>query len=453
VPLSTTQPPLPTPLFYQNLTFGQLCGKIALKEDAMEEDVREFQKRTLKKLRDAGLSLCQAFCVAGCPIHQDNKTWLYFFRQGNIKAALDSLLNFNPLPSSISRICPKFCEKEASQSCGMACLEKSQDFRGSINSVEMFLGDWARKKRYKMYREPIFRKEKIAVIGAGPAGLACAYQLWHLGFSVTIFEKMENPGGILYFGISEERLPNAILLDEISLHLAGVEIKTENEINVQNFDQLADYNAMVISTGYASSKKLGIPGEHLPQVLGSLELLSDLNTKKNIRVSGKDILIIGGGETSVEAALTVINSGGRAKIIYRRGREDIGLSGETINSLINRGGGIEFRLVPREIRHNEQGRLEIKLKNSPDFVTREADFIVFAIGQEPHFEPLPPSIQEKIRSQDFQTLESRGIFVAGDLSCGQKNAAHAIDSGNETAGKIYNFLKKGSPRKIGSFLL
>ena len=418
------------------------------KTEGQKQNIREFKKEALKNLRDAGLSFCQAFCVIGCPMHQDNKSWLYNFRDGRIKEALDHLLKFNPFPSSVSRVCPKFCEKETNQFCGAACLENSENFQGSINSVEKYLGDWARKNLYKRYRESVFHKEKMAIIGAGPAGLACGYQLWHMGFPVTIFEKMEKPGGILYFGISGERLPNEILLDEISLHLGDVEIKTGVEINAQNFEQFASYDTVVIATGYGSSRKLGIPGETLSGVLGSLEFLSALNLQTGLDIKEKEVLIIGGGETAIEAALTAINFGGRAKIIYRKGPENLGVSNQTIASFKARGGEIEFYLIPREIKKNDRSRFEIKFERfgqerpeTPDFILKEADFIVLAIGQTPQFESLPLQIREKIQNKDFEPLESAGIFIAGDLYYGQKNVCHAINSGNETAGKIYDFIK------------
>lgn len=412
-------------------------------------EVRDFKKRIMDNLRSQGLSTCQAFCVDGCPIHQDNRSWLYLFREGKIKMALDGLLNFNPLPSSTSRVCPKFCEKEANQFCGIACLGKSADFKNSISSVERYLGDFARQHRYKRYKSPIFRKEKIAIIGAGPAGLSCAYQLWHMGFSATIFEKMEKPGGILYFGISEVRLPNEILFDEIRLHLGEIEIRTEAEINSQNFRQFNEYDAIVIATGHSSSKKLDIPGENLPQVLEAIDFLSKINLQSGLNLQGKEVLVIGGGETAIEVANAAIEFGGKAKIIYRKGPENLGCSNGMVDSLKARGGEIEFNLVPREIQKNPEGKLEVKFERfakeklaMPDFISKESDFIIIAIGQKPQFGSLPYFIQEKIQNKDFDALEFSGIFVAGDLYYGQKNVAQAISSGNDTAGKIYRFIEK-----------
>src|SRR3989344_329034 len=213
------------------------------------EILREAQKRLMEFLREQGVAPCQAFCVRGCPIHQDNKSWLYAFREGEIGRALDRLLVFNPLPASCSRICGKFCEKEADQFCGIGCLEKAEGFQGAIHLVEKYLGDWARLHQYRKPRRAPFQTKKVGVIGAGPSGLACGYQLWHLGYSVAIFEKRDKPGGLLYFGISEERLPKKVLFDEISLHLSGIEFKTQTEIDAQGFIKLREaYDAILIAT-------------------------------------------------------------------------------------------------------------------------------------------------------------------------------------------------------------
>lgn len=405
-------------------------------------EIRDLKKRILEDLRSQELSTCQAFCVEGCPIHQSNRSWLYLACEGKMEMALDYLLRFNPLPASTSRVCAKYCEKEANQFCGMACCR-------SINAVEKYLGDYARQHRYKRYRKIAAHKEKIAIMGAGPAGLTCAYQLWHAGFSPTIFERREKPGGIMYFGIPESKLPNEILLGEIYLHLEGIDIRTDVEINAQNFAQFEDYDAIVIATGHSTSKMLNIPGENLENVFGSIDFLSDINLQKSLNIRGKEILVIGGGETAIEVANAAIDFGAKAEIVYRKGRGNLGCPNEMVEALKLRGGEFEFHMIPREIQRTQTGRLEIKLemftggKNGhPYFTLRQPDFIVIAIGQKPQFDPWPSIIQESIQRQDFKTLESMGVFVAGDLYHGQKSVAHAIASGNDTAAKIYNYFSK-----------
>ena len=237
--------------------------------------------------------------------------------KGRFKQAVDLIRQQNPLTTVCGHVCPHPCEAD--------CNRKECDEAVGINSLERFVGDYVIKRgKGRVKPTPITKDQKVAVIGAGPAGLSAAYHLRKKGYAVKIFEKLPVPGGMLAAGIPRYRLPREVLQSDIDfIKQQGVEIQTNVEVDRQKLDEMRqEYDALFISVGAHKSQELGIPGEDLAGVIHGVDFLRALNLGQEVKVGSK-VGVIGGGDVAIDAARCALRLGSEVTIYYRRSREEM----------------------------------------------------------------------------------------------------------------------------------
>jgi len=397
-------------------------------------------------------------CVRACPAHVNAQGYIALISQGKYKEALDLIKENLPLPGVIGRICPHPCEAE--------CRRGSADEPLAIAALKRFAADIAEDELPAP--EVKETKEKVAIIGSGPAGLTTAYYLAKEGYQVTIFEALPVAGGMLYTGIPEYRLPKRILEKEIQgiKHL-GVEIKTNTPIGKEL--PLADlteqgYKAVFIAVGAHKSQRLGIPGEESTGVIDGVTFLRDLNLGKITDVKGR-IAIIGGGNVAIDAARSALRLGAhKVSILYRRSRAEMPASDEEIEATLAEGIDIQYLVAPTEVLSQNGKVAGIRCTRmelgAPDASGRRrplpipgsefdigVDTVIPAIGQTPDLSFIEGSgleiTQRGTIAADPLTLATNrpGIFVGGDAQTGPGIAIEAVAAGKTAATSIDRYLR------------
>ncbi len=312
-------------------------------------------------------------CIGHCPSGNDIRGWLTTVAQREkIGLSLDEAceaawrleVETNPFPAVMGRVCPHPCEGE--------CNRKAKDGAVAINSVERFLGDYAIEHRLALGRldgaEP--RAERVAVVGAGPSGLSCAYQLARRGYPVTVFEAFDQPGGMLRYGIPEYRLPRAVLDAEIRrIADLGVEIRCGVRVgrDVTLEDLRRDYAAVFVGIGAHKGRTLGIPGEDGAGVFTGTDFLNRVNRGEDVAV-GRRVVVVGGGDTAIDAARVSLRLdadtasvsrrlGAEVTLLYRRTRAEMPAIDSEIDDAVAEGIAIEYLAAPIEVRRNGNGSI------------------------------------------------------------------------------------------------
>ena len=393
-------------------------------------------------------------CNEGCPAGQDIEGAMVLIGKGKILEAWDLFKEESPFPGVCGRVCYHPCES--------SCNRGEFDEAVSINALERFLADTAFKhgRRVTVRREK--KTEKVAVIGSGPAGMTCAYHLARMGYAVTVFEALPVLGGMLRVGIPEYRLPKKILEAEIDQILElGVttEINSRFGENLQQKD-LKEYAAIFFALGNHVSKKLGVPGENEEWAMSGVEFLRKVSLGKEVP-TGKKVVIIGGGNTAIDAARTALRLGAKPSILYRRTREEMPAFPAEVHEADEEGIDISFLVSPvRLVMENGQKKLEcvknrlgppdedgrrrpVEVKGSNYFL--EVDQVLTAIGEDADLAALPKKIgiQDNIILTDERgATKQEGIFAGGDIIHQPHTVVHAIGSGKRAAIFIDCFLGK-----------
>jgi len=384
-------------------------------------------------------------CNAACPAGVDIPMFIGLVGEGRYDEAWNVIRQENPFPGVCGRVCFHPCESH--------CNRAEYDEAIAINAMERFVADQAPPVKPESPSEGM-RKERVAVIGAGPSGLSCAYHLARMGYGATVFEALPQPGGILRTGIPSYRLPEDVLDKEIAdIQAYGVEIKTNTRLGGDlSFEDLQEYEAIFIATGAHVSRKLNIPGEDLEGVGSGLDLLRDINMGKAVRM-GKQVAVIGGGNTALDAARAVLRMGGTPFILYRRSRDEMPAFHEEISEALEEGIEIRYLTGPTRIlghkgqvtqlecirmelgAEDETGRRRpVPIRGSS--FTIEADGVVVAVGEEPDLGFLPADIrvEAKLVTTDNGARTSRkDVFAGGDVVHLDRTVAHAIGSGKRAA--------------------
>ena len=410
-----------------------------------------------------------SLCKMGCPAHIDVQGFVSLAMKGKFLEALQLIRLASPFPSICGRVCPHPCESE--------CYRDQIDQPVAIHAIERFLGDMDlnAKKRYLPEMKPK-KKEKVAIIGSGPAGLTCAYYLAQEGYRVTIFEKSKVLGGMLTAGIPPYRLPRQVAEAEIKMvRDMGVTMKTGIEVGKdKTIAQLRQegFKAFFLAIGAQESLRMGIPGEDLEGVYRGLNYLRQLNLGKPIRL-GERVAVIGGGNVAMDAVRSARRLGSeKAFILYRRGLEEMPSTPEEIKQC--REEKIPIKTLTQPVRFlSNNGRVNgiecVKMRlTDPDESGRrkpepipgsefkiKVDAVITALGQESDWCCLTPECACTLTEWgtlrvDPLTLQSDDpdIFTGGDAARGPRTVIEAIADGRQAALSIGRYLK-GENLRLG----
>ena len=408
-------------------------------------------------------------CSNGCPNETNIREFLTTISQSegagrsykeSYEKAWGILTEKNPFPSSCGRVCPHPCESE--------CNRTYKDGAVGINNLERFVGDFALEQGFQLKKisEETF-EEKVAVIGAGPAGLSCAYQLARRGYGVTVFEAFSKPGGMLRYGIPDYRLPPDVLDKEIKrIEDLGVEIKCNQIVgkDILYEDLQKNYNAIFVGIGAHKGKLLGVPNEDANNVFTGTEFLNKINSGETIEVGDK-VLIVGGGDTAIDAARVSRRLGADVTIVYRRTRKEMPAIEEEIVGAEEEGVKLEFLAAPVEFEKDGDKIIKMKCQKmelgEPDssgrrrpvpiqdsFFSLDATTVIAAISQEPDFDGLENLHEGKdwIKVDENSVTKIPDTYAGGDaLDLGL--ATIAIFQGRKAAETIHYKFRNIQPEK------
>jgi len=398
-------------------------------------------------------------CKTNCPAHIAVQGYLRMAAQGRYAEALELIKKENPLPAVCGNICNRRCESQ--------CSRLNFDEALAVDEVKKFLAYRELNEEHRFVPKKIRQEgHKVAVIGAGPAGLSCAYYLAVEGHSVTVFDRNPEPGGMLRYGIPSFRLEKDVLAAEISvLNELGVEFRGNTQVGkdvtLQSL-RSEGYKAFYIAVGAQKSSSLRIPGEDLEGVWGGVDFLRQVNLGQTPEL-GKTVAVIGGGNVAMDVARTAIRQGAeKAVIVYRRSAEEMPAAADEVEEA--REEGIEFMLLhaPKEILGKdgkacalttevmELGEPDEKGRRKPvgtgKIETIEVDTVIGAIGQKADWSDLDTGKMAftekglaKANGFTYQTDEP-DIFVGGDAYTGPKFAIDAIAAGKQAAISINRFV-------------
>jgi len=300
-------------------------------------------------------------CQTGCANCGDIRGWIGTIsqraktglsREQAYTRAWQIITEVNPFPSALGRVCPHPCEDH--------CNRSELDEPLAINAMERFLGDWAIENKIPLTRlDDSEKKEWFGVVGAGPSGLSFAYQMARHGYRVTVYESGEKAGGMLRYGVPDYRLPQDVLDAEIGRILElGVELKLNTVVGRDlSLEQLRDrHSALYLGIGAQLGRALGIPGEQGPSVWTGTDYLSRLNRGEEIEL-GERVIVIGGGNTAVDAARCACRSGAQVTILYRRTRHEMPAVEHEIEDALEEGIELVFLVAPQRVERDADGRL------------------------------------------------------------------------------------------------
>jgi 2-oxoacid:acceptor oxidoreductase delta subunit (pyruvate/2-ketoisovalerate family) len=394
-------------------------------------------------------------CNDACPAGEDIVGYLDLIRQGRYREGWELIVQENPFPGVCGRVCPHPCESQ--------CNRTELGGAIAIHVQERFLADWAYEKGLKGISSvsPDPSAPSVSVIGSGPAGLSCAYQLARKGYPVTVFEALDKPGGMMRL-IPEYRLPREILDYEIAaIESLGVEIKTGVQLGRDlSLDDLKDYQAIFLAVGQSISRKLGVPGEGAIGVLHGIEFLRRLDQGEKPPL-GPRVAVIGGGNTAMDAARSARRLGAEVSILYRRSRHEMPASDEEIEEALEEGVQIEYLVAPVEVltkkgkvsglkctrmelgEPDESGRRRpVPIAGSEH--TIEVDTVIPALGQVADLSFLGKVVRAErghiVIDESGATARSP-IFAGGDVATGYGTVTHAVGSGKRAALAIDRLLR------------
>ncbi|MFA5773669.1 MAG: FAD-dependent oxidoreductase [Candidatus Paceibacterota bacterium] len=402
-------------------------------------------------------------CQHTCPIDTEAATYISLIAKGKYDQALHIIKKDNPLCSTLARVCNHPCESKCRAGDGGEPI--------SIRGLKRFVTDYglAKKQALKVKSAPKNGKGKVAVIGAGPAGLTCAFHLAQKGYETTVFEKLPVIGGMLAVAIPEYRLPRQVLNADLEyIKSAGINIRTNTALGKDiTIDGLLKqgYKAIFIATGAHKSLKLGIPGEDAKGIYPSMELLREINLGNQVKI-GRRVGVIGGGNSALDAARVALRSGKTESvtIFYRRTGAEMPAYKEEVEGAINEGIKIEFLTAPTKISAengllkkchfvrmklgdmDESGRRKPVPIQGSEFAV-ELDTLIVAISEQPEASYADKKTGLDIAKDGTITVNpetmatnAKGIFAGGDSVTGPNSVVEAVSAGKVAAASIEQFL-------------
>ena len=388
-------------------------------------------------------------CKTACPAHIAVQGYIKLAAQGRYLDALELIKKENPFPAVCGRICNRKCEDE--------CTRAQIDQAIAIDEVKKFIADREldRDTRFVPKKLYDYSDKKIAVIGAGPAGLSCAYYLAADNYKVTVFEKNDQPGGMLRYGIPSFRLEKPILDAEIDvlkelgvIFRCGVEVG--KDVTIQQLREQG-YDAFYLAVGAQKSASLGIPDEELQGVWGGIDFLREVNAGAKPAI-GKKVVVVGGGNVAMDVARTAMRLGANVTVAYRRKESDMPADPTEVAEAKEEGVQFLFEHKPVEI-EGKNGKVTALVCEGNKKI--KCDTIIAAIGQQIDLDGLDLGelkIGEKgcVQADGFtyQTAQ-KDIFVGGDAFTGPKFAIDAIAQGKQGAISIHRYVHEGQSLTIG----
>ena len=413
-------------------------------------------------------------CKTKCPAHIPVQGYIKLASQGRFDEALELIRRENPFPAVCGRVCPRFCEE--------ACTRGDVDAPVAIDEVKKFLAqrelDPATRVKPKMLNmtgKPY--TNQIAVIGAGPAGLSCAYYLALQGYPVTVFEKQKTLGGMMTMGIPSFRLEKDVVEAEIEiLKDLGVQFKTGVEVGKDvTLDQLRrdGFEAFYVAIGAWKSTPIGVPGEKLKGVMAGIDFLRRTNSSRKPSI-GENVAVIGGGNVAIDVARSAVRLGAKSvTVVYRRTEEEMPADEEEVAEAKAEGVKFKFLAAPVQIEGKDGKAAALKLQlmelGEPDatgrrkpvpvegeFETLKAETVISAIGQSVEWGGLLEGSKVETGkggvaiadTTTFQTAQP-DVFVGGDVMTGPKFVIDAIAAGKEGAISIHRFVQPGQSLTLG----
>lgn len=452
-------------------------NKVQMPEQDPKVRARNFDEVTFgytpeMAMKEAGRCLnCKTKpCVTGCPVSVRIPEFIEKVAAGDFHAAYEIIKSTNALPAVCGRVCPQ------ENQCEGKCVRGIKGEPVAIGRLERFVADFVMNNEPVKVTKPQSNGRKVAVIGAGPAGLTCAGDLARMGYSVTIFEAFHVAGGVLMYGIPEFRLPKNIVQKEVNaLKELGVEIMTNMVIGkVLSLDDIADmgYEAMFIGSGAGLPNFMGIEGESLIGVCSANEYLTRINLMKGYLeeydtpvIKSKSVAVVGGGNVAMDAARSAMRMGAEhVYIIYRRSEDELPARKEEVHHAKEE--GVEFMLLnnPTKINGDENGRVKsiecIRMElGEPDASGRrapievagsefevEVDTVIMSIGTSPN--PLIRRTTSGLEAnkrgclivdEDMMTTKE-GIYAGGDAVTGAATVILAMGAGKKAAASIDNYI-------------
>ncbi len=438
--------------------FDEVCLGYNM-EEAMEEASRCINCKNAK-------------CIQGCPVSINIPAFVHAVKEGQITEAADIIAEASALPAICGRVCPQETQ------CEGKCIRGIKGDPVSIGKLERFVADYSREHGYVPKKPETTNGKKVAIIGSGPAGLTCAGDLAKLGYEVTIFEALHEPGGVLTYGIPEFRLPkDEVVQKEIdNVRKLGVKIECNVVIGKSvTIDQLMEeegFQAVFIGSGAGLPKFMGIPGENAVGVFSANEFLTRNNLMKAFRddydtpiFRGQKVAVVGGGNVAMDAARTALRLGATTYIVYRRSEAELPARVEEVHHAKEE--GIIFHLLtnPTEILEDEKGwvkgmkcvRMEL---GEPDAsgrrrpvvipgseFTLDVDTVIMALGTSPN--PLISSTTEGLETNKWKCIVAEesngqtskdGVFAGGDAVTGAATVILAMEAGKAGAKGIHEYL-------------
>ncbi len=445
------------------LTPGPVLSALRYFEDELIEHIvdKKCQAGTCK-------ALVRARCTNSCPAEVDVPSYISLVAQGRYTEALEIHRLRNPFALICGRVCPAFCETR--------CRRADIDEPIAIRDSKRFMADHEIESRDSRPQTPNSRLERVAIIGAGPAGLTAALRLAQKGYEVTVFEKLPIAGGMMVAGIPEYRLPRDVLNIEIeNIKRAGVEIKLNQalgkDFTINSMVNEEGYKAVVLAIGAHKSRKLNIEGEHMEGVYHGVDFLRDIALVNRPDVAGKRVAIVGGGDVAIDVARSAWRLGaGEVHIIYRRTRKDMPAHKEEIAAAEAEGTIFNFltnpvrvvsengKMTGVEVQNQVLGKFDSSARRRPvpeegsNFVI-EVDVLVPAIGQDTDLSWSDGSGIDinggtTLVVSDALATTRPGIFAAGDAVSGPATVIQAVAQGNQVAREVDHYLRTGEVKKI-----
>lgn len=418
------------------------------------------------------LNCKNAQCIKGCPVSIDIPAFINEVKNRNFEKAYQIISESSALPAVCGRVCPQESQ------CEGKCIRGIKGEPVSIGKLERFVADWAREHGIKPIKAEKMNGHKVAVIGSGPAGLTCAGDLAKLGYEVTIFEALHEPGGVLIYGIPEFRLPKGdVVAKEVeNVKALGVKIETNVVIGKSTtIDELMEeegFEAVFIGSGAGLPRFMGIPGEQANGVFSANEFLTRNNLMKAFKeeydtpiMRGKKVAVVGGGNVAMDAARTALRLGAEVHIVYRRSEEELPARVEEVHHAKEE--GIIFNLLtnPVEIHVDEEGWVKgmtcIKMElGEPDESGRRSpveikgsefdialDTVIMSLGTSPN--PLISSTTKGLDTNKRKCIVAEeengatskpGVFAGGDAVTGAATVILAMGAGKAAAKGIHEYL-------------